>query len=901
VKATRWPTVAGLLTGLCAWLATAHGWAATVGDRPELGLEPQQREFLNRHCAECHSGETVEGGVRLDILPNAIASVADAARWQEVLRVVNAGDMPPDEARQPTAEDKTEFLGHLTHALEAARRLLADEGGRTTMRRLNRREYANSIRALLGVDVDVADLPADQSADAFDTAGASLFMSDDQFERYLEIAARALRETFSCTTPVPPSPLRKRLEPEEQANATHRDFIAFTEQAHAKYHAWAGAVFAALAKPENAELSQRIFQDPRVRGDAEHLYRRLEDYTIWSQIKGLPDPTDERFNGSAGLYRKLAYDRTYRYLVEYWSLPQHATGVCLTTYTGPKEVDIEADRNWPSGMYKLRCRLAALDAAPPERRFLEIGHRGGSPDDFQPLAVHHVVGSVTEPETLEIDVALAATNPGPRLDLRRFSLREKRPYSFAEVERRFVQYKSQHDTGPKPAIWIDWVELEGPLSSPAGERLQDILFPRPDELGEQEYAREVIARFATRAFRDRSPEPEFIAGLLDLFTSAREAAAPFEAAIQEPLALVLASPSFLYLREPGSDAERRPLDARELAVRLAYFLWSAPPDEALLSLARDGTLADEAVLAAQADRMLADPRANAFFTSFTSQWLGMERLDFFRFNQQLFPDFDEAMQAAVRSEVPETFKHVMLENAPLTDLLRADYCVVNALVARYYGWDGVEGDAFRKVAVPADSPRGGLLGMAAIQAMGNNGGEVSNPANRGAWVLRVLLDDPPPKPPANIPQLDRLNGKLVTTRERLVMHQEEPQCASCHRKIDPIGFGLENFDAVGRWRTTDSYERAGIGRKEWEIDPAGQFFKGPAFASYFELRSHVAEHRDEFSRGFVRNLMAYALGRAFGFTDTATADAILAEARGQDYAARSFLRGVVTSKEFRTK
>ncbi len=173
------------------------------------------------------------------------------------------------------------------------------------------------------------------------------------------------------------------------------------------------------------------------------------------------------------------------------------------------------------------------------------------------------------------------------------------------------------------------------------------------------------------------------------------------------------------------------------------------------------------------------------------------------------------MKAAARQEVTETFAHILGSNAPLSDLLRADYALVNGLLARYYGIEGVSGDHFRKIALPPDSPRGGLLGMAAIMAMGSNG-ERTNPVERGAWVLRKLLTEPPPPAPENVPEIARLAGKPLTTRERLQSHQENPQCASCHRKIDPIGFGLENFDATGIWRTTDSYQPVSEGG---ETDP----------------------------------------------------------------------------------
>jgi hypothetical protein len=278
----------------------------------------------------------------------------------------------------------------------------------------------------------------------------------------------------------------------------------------------------------------------------------------------------------------------------------------------------------------------------------------------------------------------------------------------------------------------------------------------------------------------------------------------------------------------------------------------------------------------------------------------MDRLDFFRFNNVLFPDFDESTKEAARVEVYETFAHVLRGNRSLRELLKADYAVVNGVLAQYYKLPGVVGDAFRVVPLPADSPRGGLLGMAAIHGMGSNG-EHSSPIERGAWVLRKLLNDPPPPAPANVPQLSRLENKVLTTRERLVAHQEQPQCASCHRKIDPIGYGLENFDAAGQWRTEDSYERPGQRRKTWSIEPAGAFYKGPAFGSYHELRDLIHARTEDFSRGLSAALIQYALGRAFSFSDQDLLEGMVAEAKKQDFALRSFLLTLVGSEAFHSK
>ena len=242
----------------------------------------------------------------------------------------------------------------------------------------------------------------------------------------------------------------------------------------------------------------------------------------------------------------------------------------------------------------------------------------------------------------------------------------------------------------------------------------------------------------------------------------------------------------------------------------------------------------------------------------------------------------------------------------LSKLLKSDYVFINGLLANYYGIDGVTGDQFQKVTLPADSPRGGLLGMAAIHAMGSDGIE-SSPVERGAWVLRHLLNDPPPPAPPNVPQLSRLADKPLSTREKLAAHQEEAQCASCHRKIDPIGFGLENFNAAGKWRAAEhqlTKNRKGKlqrSKTATPIDTSGKFHNGPAFADFDELRDLIADREEDFARGFTEHLIEYALGRTFGFTDEDLANEIVTSAKRKEFSVSVFIHALVQSKAFQTK
>lgn len=526
------------------------------------------------------------------------------------------------------------------------------------------------------------------------------------------------------------------------------------------------------------------------------------------------------------------------------------------------------------------------------------------------ISAHHVTGSMDAPQVIEIPYSLKDAGSDPAK--RRFAFREIGTGSSAAVRKLFDEGVKANGIGPELAIWVDWIEIErqaaGPEAAPGIEALRPLIDAKDSEAVPAAESKRAVERFMAEAYRGVPSADGEVKRLAGIYAARRGLGAKPEEALVETLVSVLSSPRFLYRAEPGADDGRRQLDGLEVATRLSYFLWGSPPDATLRGLAKSGQLLEPAILEAQTNRLLDDPRSAGFVEPFVSQWLAMDRLDFFQFDLSLYPKFDDSTKAAARREVYATFSHLLAEKSGrLSDLLRADYVVVNGLLADYYGLEGVTGDAFRPVKVPKDSPRGGLMGMAAVHAMGSNG-EHTSPVERGAWVLRKLLNDPPPPAPPNVPQLARLAGKSLTTRERVVLHQEEPQCASCHRKIDPIGFGLENFDAVGGWRTTDSsmaINDAGKPdpktKKTWTIDPAGALHGGPGFADFFGLREIVASRPEQFARGFTAALIEYALGRPCGFSDEPLIDQIVTDARSEDFAVRSFIHALVQSQAFRTK
>ena len=881
---------------------------------PEARLPEKHRKFLKAHCLECHNFKTQEGKVNLEGLSFKIATIKQAELWQKILNALNSGEMPPEDEPQPANVVKADFVDDLAQTMVTARKALSDSGGKITMRRLNRREYRNTIQYLLGVNINVESLPADGGGGTFDTTGASLFLSSDQFEQYLKLGRSAIDEMFERQAALKQKPRVFRVEPETTVNVASRKSMRRMSEANDRFMRWKAGVDKAAAASENKKIVAKILKEnPKFDLSAWPSASAFMFYRHAHKLIGAPDPKKFGFrdDNDATFSFQGGYSRKYAYMKHYAELPHSDRGTYLKLTWGIQRIDVTPKpKNLPPGTYRMRVRAGVVEGSPSYRHFIEIGHPqrlNRVPGGFAgfPISSHQVNGTIEQPRVIETRVEVGLHSQ------REFGIQERQPTNGKSLRDAFNRGKRDNGYGIPPAIWIDWIELEGPLpETGVPSPLQTILsrYPGNTSVSDAERARAVLTEFAHAALRRVKPDTAFIDKLLAIFEARRKAGETFEVAIGTPLSIILASPGFLYLNEPGDEAERRQLNDRELAVRLAYFLWSAPPDQQLLDLAERNQLQQPDVLREQVVRLIADSRSDEFVSGFVHQWLDMERLDFFQFDVTLHREFDENTRAAARQEVYRSFAHLMRDHEAgrLGKLLKSDYVFINGLLANYYGIDGVTGDQFRKVTLPADSPRGGLLGMAAIHAMGSDGVR-SSPVERGAWVLRHLLNDPPPPAPPNVPQISRLEGQILTTRERLLAHQEEAQCASCHRKIDQIGFGLENFNAAGKWRTTDSYRltnkrgrRIGKG-KTWKIDASGAFHKGPAFSDYHELRTLIAARQDDFARGFTEALIEYALGRSFGFTDEDLAVKMLASTKKKQYTVSEFVQALVSSKEFRRK
>jgi hypothetical protein len=407
-------------------------------------------------------------------------------------------------------------------------------------------------------------------------------------------------------------------------------------------------------------------------------------------------------------------------------------------------------------------------------------------------------------------------------------------------------------------------------------------------------ATSIITRLARRAYR-RPVTDEDLRALMTFYTRGR--ADGFEAGIGLALERLLAGPEFLFRveREPANvtaGAAYRVGDY-DLASRLSFFLWSSIPDDALLDLAERGRLKDPAVLEQQVRRMLADPRAGALVTSFAAQWLHLRNMASVTPDQEQFPYFDDNLRAAFRTETELFFESVLREDRSALDLLNADYTFVNERLAAHYGIPGVYGSHFRRVRVP-DGSRGGLLGQGSILTVTSYSNRTS-PVIRGKWVLENILSTPPSPPPPGVPALQERDGggKVLSMRAQMEQHRANPACATCHRLMDPIGFALENFDGVGRWRTTDA---------KTPIDASGVMPDGTKFSGVSELRRVLQQkQRDQFVWTVTDRLLTYALGRGVDYTDAPALRAIIREAAPGNYKLSSLILGVAKSMPFQMR
>jgi hypothetical protein len=409
-------------------------------------------------------------------------------------------------------------------------------------------------------------------------------------------------------------------------------------------------------------------------------------------------------------------------------------------------------------------------------------------------------------------------------------------------------------------------------------------------------ARQILSALARRAYRHPIVEAD-LQDLLPFFETGRKEGS-FDRGIQKAIERLLVSSQFLFrIERPSSrvapGAVYRVSDL-ELASRLSFFLWSSIPDDALLDAAVAGRLTDPKVLDAQLRRMLADPRSESLVTNFAAQWLFLRDIDSKRPDEVLFPNFDETLRDALRRETELFIDSILRENRNITELLTANYTFLNERLARHYGIPNIKGSYFRRVTLPEGSVRGGLLGQGSILTLTSYSTRTS-PVLRGKWVLENLLSSAPPPPPADIPALRTeaaSTGKPLTMREAMAQHRANPTCAGCHARMDPIGFSMENLDAVGAWRDLDAFNA---------IDAVGVFPDGTTFDGVAGLKKELLRQSDQFVMTVAEKLLMYAVGRNLQYYDAPAVRAVLREAGANGNTMPALVMAVVKSRPFQMR
>lgn len=765
--------------------------------------QEQVRAFLTQHCLECHGAAKPKGMFRIDKLSGDFGDQAVRERWLAVLKRVRAGEMPPKAKPRPQATEITAITGWISARAEAAEAARRAAEGRVVLRRLNRVEYENTVRDLLGADVNLKDLLAlDGSMDGFDNVGAALHLSSFAMERYLDAADTALN--LAIVNRSRPATQKKRYSLKDQHIVQNKE-------------------------------SGRFF---RIMDDA---------------------------------------------VVCFASVPW--TTVSLSQFYPP-------DR----GHYRVRISACGFQTTGKPVSFQVSGESVGLIGYFDVPA--------DKPTVTEFVTRIEARTGFSFL-----------PYGLGNGSE---PYKIGADKYKGPGLAVQWVEVEGPLYDswpPASHRrllgdlpqarvtLNDNCVVVVSKDPEADAAR-ILRAFAGRAFR-RTVNDDDLKPYIALVKTRLAAKDSFEQAVRVGLTAIMTSPRFLFLDEkPGK------LDDFALASRLSYFLWSTMPDEKLLALAEQKKLAQPHKLREQVERMLKSPKAAAFATNFCGQWLGLRDIDFTAPHHVLYPEFDQMLKVSMVKETELFFAEVLRNDLSLLNFVASDFSMLNGRLAQHYGIPGVEGLwAFRKVPLPPNSHRGGVLTMASVLKVTANG-TTTSPVTRGAWVLERILGTPPPKPPADVPPLEPDIRGATTIREQLAKHRQIAACATCHAKIDPPGFALESFDVIGGWReyyrqTNWTRTTKAVPGKIYlqgpDVDASGEMPGAHKFQNIDEFKQLLLKDKDQIARALTERLLTYATGGVSEAADKREVEAIVATVRSKNYGFRTLVHEIVQSKMFQNK
>ena len=790
-------------TSLCL-VAVACVLAAGVTRAPRLAARapqaqpasvqpgaPQPRAIVDQYCVGCHNAKARIGGLSLEGLD--LANVGqNGAILEKVARKLDRGEMPPAGRPRPDLAVSRGIASSLEHALDAAA-VAHPNPGRPALHRLNRTEYANAIRDLLGLEIDATELlPPDDSTHGFDNIADVLGVSPELLESYV-VAGRKISRLALGNPATAPVAVVYRTAPDENQDG-HLEGLPFGTR---------GGLVVRHVFPVDGEYEFKI---------------RLS-HGVLDQVRGLQEPHDIELALDDARVRLFSLDGgAHMYEERYYNAETPSLG---------------ADN-------ALRVRMP-----------VKAGSRS--------LVATFPVKS----SALEEDMVKERTF-GPGFGLK----------GLPQIEGLTI-------TGPYAAVRPD---------AAPGRR---ILTCRPTSQGdERACAKTILSAFARRAYRGQVTDDD-LQRVLAFYEEGRKTGG-FDGGIEMAVWRILAAPQFIFRFEsdpptaaPG--AAHRVSDL-ELASRLSFFLWSSMPDDQLLNVAARGELKNPAVLEREVRRLLADPRSGALVQNFARQWLSLQKLQNIRPDSGRFPDFDDNLRQAMSRETEMLFEHVMRENRSVLELLTADYTFVNERLARHYGIPNVLGSRFRRVPVP-DEKRRGLLGHGSILTVTSFPTRTS-PVVRGKWVLETLIGSPPPPPPANVPPLNvdskDSSGKVLTIRDQMAKHRASPVCANCHSRMDPLGFALEPFDAVGSTRRET-------------IDASGTLPDGTPFDGPAGLRAALLRRPEIFVGTFAEKLFTYALGRGLEYYDAPAIRTVTRDAARHDYAFASLILSVVQSAPFQMR